>query len=137
MMARTAPNPAKRGGGHLGAAERPCREPGCLDPRYVSPRGYVDTRCRIHEAEDSRERYLAKRPERIPYVRRTGPKAERPCLGPVSGAEPCDQPRRVGPTGKVDGRCREHAAAAQLQWHRSPTHGGPNRRSLTRRGPDG
>jgi hypothetical protein len=78
----------------------------------------VDTRCRIHEAEDSRERYLAKRPERIPYVRRTGPKAERPCLGPVGGAEGGEGARRIGPGGKVDGRCARHAAEAQIAWHR-------------------
>ena len=125
VTAGTSPNPEERTESRLRAAERPCRVSGCPEPRYISPRGYVDTRCRLHEAENSRERYLAKRPEHIPYIPRRGPLAERPCLGPPGGGPPCDKPRRIAPTGKVDGRCEQHAARAQLAWHRAP--GGLNR----------
>jgi hypothetical protein len=71
------------------AAERPCKASGCPEPRYIAPSGYVDTRCRAHEAERSRERWLAKRPTRIPYVRRVGSKADRPCLGPLGDGALC------------------------------------------------
>ena len=103
------------------AAQRPCIAPGCPEPRYVSPKGYVDSRCRLHEAEESRRRYVAGRSARIPYVRATGDKADHHCLGPIGGGPPCDRPRRVSPIGKVDGRCTEHAAEAQLVWHQGDT----------------
>jgi hypothetical protein len=114
-------------GSRLSPAERPCIVQGCAEPRYVSPSGYVDTRCRMHEAEDARRRYVASRTSTRPYVRSAGPKHSRPCLGalvwddqlqrPVVDPTPCPNPRRVNVSGTVDGRCQQHAAQAQLLWH--------------------
>ena len=85
-----------------------------------------DVECEGRELS-SLERWLAKRPTRIPYVRRAGSKADRPCLGPPGGSALCDKHRRVRSDGYVDGRCIEHAAQAQLAWHvgRSRSSGSP------------
>ena len=118
MTAERTPNTAKRANGRLRAAERPCKANGCPERRYVAPSGWVSGYCRAHEAEESRTRYVRRRSSAIPYVRQVGPKAERRCLGPLNGGPPCDKPRRIGPNGKAGERCEEHAADAQIVWHR-------------------
>lgn len=106
--------------------DRPCKVEGCAEPRYVTPAGYVDSRCRTHAAAQARQHYQAKRaaaadlrPAGVkPYIPRRIPAAERPCLGPYAwtadGAvqpsyQPCSRPRFIRWDGKVDPRCAEHA----------------------------
>ena len=45
-----------------GKARNPCLEPGCTAPRYQSPAGWTNTRCREHEAEIHRQRWAARHP---------------------------------------------------------------------------
>jgi hypothetical protein len=45
-----------------GKARNPCLEPGCTAPRYQSPAGWVNTRCREHEALIHRQRWAAQHP---------------------------------------------------------------------------
>lgn len=51
-------------------AAHPCRVPGCERPRYQSPAGWVNLRCKEHEAELHRERWAATHPGSRPYRRR-------------------------------------------------------------------
>jgi hypothetical protein len=52
-------------------ATHPCRVAGCPHPRYVSPAGWVNLRCREHEAALHRERWAASHPDSRPYRRRS------------------------------------------------------------------
>jgi hypothetical protein len=48
-----------------------CLVTGCPAPRYVSPAGWAQLRCREHEAELHRERWAAKHPGYRSYRRRS------------------------------------------------------------------
>ena len=51
-------------------AAGPCLEAGCSAPRYTSPGGWANLRCREHEADLHRERWAARHPDYRPYRRR-------------------------------------------------------------------
>ena len=52
-------------------ATHPCSIDGCDRSRYESPAGWVNTRCREHEAELRRTRWAGQHPDYRPYRRRT------------------------------------------------------------------
>ena len=51
-------------------AAGPCLVTGCPAPRYVSPAGWAQLRCREHEASAHRQRWAASHPGSRPYRRR-------------------------------------------------------------------
>lgn len=95
-------------------ADRPCRVAGCPEPRYVSPSGYVRATCRSHENARLREAFRSRRTSELPYIPRSIPPAERPCLGGLEG-NACERPRFVTWAGKVDSRCADHSIVAPIR----------------------